>query len=93
MASHDALSLDALNLYGYHDDTTPFTRLLHPAIADEIRIMIPERLRVSNTWHLVYSLHQDGASLSTLYQNSRKFHDSMSGFVLVVKDHQEGVRV
>ncbi|OAA54505.1 oxidation resistance protein 1 [Niveomyces insectorum RCEF 264] len=64
-------------------------RLLTPAIAEEIRIMVPERLRIEDAWQLAYSLEQDGASLATLYAKTAAYAASRSGFVLVVQD-QEG---
>ena len=80
--------LDPLILRGYRDGTT---RLLSTAVAEEIRAMVPERLRIAEDWKLVYSLEQDGASLSTLYQKCRVFERLRVGFVLVVKDQEGGV--
>ncbi|KAL2203633.1 oxidation resistance protein 1 [Sarocladium strictum] len=63
--------------------------LLTHGIAEEIRAMIPERLRITEDWKIVYSLEEDGASLATLYQKCRHFEGKRVGFVLVVKD-QDG---
>jgi hypothetical protein len=81
--------LDPLVLHGYKDDTPGTARLLSHAVAEEIRTMVPERLRITEDWRLIYSLEQDGSSLSTLYQKCRQFHGARVGFVLVVRD-QEG---
>ncbi|KAI9901390.1 hypothetical protein N3K66_003207 [Trichothecium roseum] len=81
--------LDPLVLHGFKDSTPDKARLLSHAVAEEIRTMVPERLRITEDWRLVYSLEQDGASLATLYQNCRQFQGRRVGFVLVVKD-QEG---
>lgn len=81
--------LDPLVLHGYRDNTPDSARLLSHAVAEEIRAMVPERLRILDDWSLVYSLEQDGASLSTLYQKCRHFTGRRVGFVLVVRD-QEG---
>lgn len=81
--------LDPLVLHGYKDDTPDTARLLSNAVAEEVRAMVPERLRIVEDWRLVYSLEQDGASLTTLYQKCRQFHGARAGFVLVVRD-QEG---
>ncbi|KAH7325113.1 oxidation resistance protein 1 [Stachybotrys elegans] len=82
--------LDPLVLHGYRESTPDNTRLLSPAIAEEVRNMIPERLRITEDWRLVYSLQQDGASLNTLYQKCRQFEGKRVGFVLVVKDQEGG---
>lgn len=81
--------LDPLVLHGYKDSTPDTAKLLSHAVAEEVRAMVPERLRILDDWRLVYSLEQDGASLSTLYQMCRQYAGRRVGFVLVVKD-QEG---
>ncbi|PFH63042.1 hypothetical protein XA68_10083 [Ophiocordyceps unilateralis] len=65
--------------------------LLTTTVAEEIRAMVPERLRIVEDWRLVYSLEQDGASLATLYQRARPFDGCRVGFVLVVKDQEGGI--
>ncbi|TFB07524.1 Oxidation resistance protein 1 [Trichoderma ghanense] len=82
--------LDPVVLHGYKDSTPPESRLLTPAVAEEIRTMVPERLRISEDWRLVYSLAQNGTSLATLYQTCRQFEGMRVGFVLVVKDQEGG---
>ncbi|KAK7414137.1 oxidation resistance protein 1 [Neonectria punicea] len=82
--------LDALVLHGYRENTEDSAKLLSPAVAEEIRTMIPERLRIVDDWHLIYSLEQDGASMSTLYQRCRQYEGKRAGFVLVVKDQEDG---
>ncbi|PHH79409.1 hypothetical protein CDD80_4862 [Ophiocordyceps camponoti-rufipedis] len=64
--------------------------LLSTTVAEEIRAMVPERLRIVEDWRLVYSLERDGASLATLYQRARPFDGCRVGFVLVVKDQEGG---
>ncbi|KAI5466505.1 hypothetical protein BGZ63DRAFT_347947 [Mariannaea sp. PMI_226] len=83
--------LDPLVLHGYRDSTPESAKLLSSAIAEEIRTMIPERLRIVDDWHLIYSLDQDGASLATLYQRCRQYEGKRAGFVLVVKDQEGGI--
>lgn len=85
--------LEALTLKGFREDTPPHARLLTPAIAEEIRIMVPARLGLGDVWNLVYSLDQDGASLATLYEKCGKYQGQRVGFVLVVKDNEGGVSV
>ncbi|KAF7555038.1 hypothetical protein G7046_g6661 [Stylonectria norvegica] len=82
--------LDPLVLHGYKSNTPRSARLLAAAVAEEIRTMIPERLRIVDDWHLIYSLDQDGASLGTLYQSCRQFEGQRAGFVLVIKDQEGG---
>ena len=83
--------LDPLVLHGYRDNTSDSAKLLTNGVAEEIRTMIPERLRIVDDWYLTYSLERDGASLSTLYQRCRQFEGQRAGFVLVVKDREGGV--
>jgi len=83
--------LEPLQLKGFSADTPASARLLTPTIAEEIRIMVPARLGISEEWDLVYSLDQDGASLATLYEKCAKYSGKRVGFVLVVKDCEGGV--
>ncbi|KAH6677768.1 hypothetical protein F5X68DRAFT_36070 [Plectosphaerella plurivora] len=82
--------LDPIVLHGYKSSTTADARLLSHAIAEEIRIMLPERLRIVEDWRLLYSLEQDGASLATLYQKAAAVYGRRIGFVLVVRDEAGG---
>ncbi|KAF5006546.1 hypothetical protein F66182_15822, partial [Fusarium sp. NRRL 66182] len=41
------------------------TTILSRALAEEIRLLVPPRLQLVDTWHLAYSLERDGSSLST----------------------------
>jgi hypothetical protein len=63
-------------------------QLLTRALAEEIRLLVPPRLQLVDTWRLAYSLDRDGASLSTLYEHCREFsHRSpRAGYVLIVRD-------
>lgn len=83
--------LDPLVLHGYDEGPVDTARLLTSGIAEEIRTMVPERLRITENWKIIYSLEQDGASLSTLYQKCRDFEGQRVGFVIVVKDRDGGV--
>lgn len=85
--------LEPLELKGFRDDTTEAARLLTPAVAEEIRIMVPERQRIVDEWNLVYSLDQDGASLGTLYSKCDGFDGTRASFVLVVRDTEGGVSI
>ncbi|KAK3320026.1 oxidation resistance protein 1 [Cercophora scortea] len=83
--------LEPLQLNGFDLDTAADARLLTPAIAEEIRIMVPARLTIADEWNLVYSLDQDGASLATLYEKCAVYRGQRLGFVLVVKDCEGGI--
>lgn len=83
--------LEPLQLKGFRDDTKDSSRLLTSAVAEEIRIMVPERQRIDDEWNLVYSLDQDGASLGTLYKACSPYVGERASFVLVVRDNDGGV--
>ncbi|KAH9890872.1 TLD-domain-containing protein [Xylariomycetidae sp. FL2044] len=83
-------SLEPLILRGYRADTDPEEQLLSRGIAEEIRTFLPERLKIMEDWKLVYSLYQNGSSLSTLYQLCEEYRGQRVGFVLVVRDGKEG---
>ncbi|RCI11533.1 hypothetical protein L249_7485 [Ophiocordyceps polyrhachis-furcata BCC 54312] len=73
-----------------HGSSSMAAGLLTATVAEEIRAMVPERLRIVEDWRLVYSLERDGASLATLYQRARPYDGCRVGFVLVVKDQEGG---
>lgn len=83
--------LDPIILHGFKESTPTSARLLSNGVAEEIRIMLPERLRIMEDWNLIYSLEQDGASLATLYQKAAVYQGRRVGFVLVVRDDAGGV--
>lgn len=83
--------LEPLVLKGVRDDTPARARLLTPAIAEEIRMLVPARLGIVDEWNLVYSLDQDGASLATLYEKCGLYEGRRVGYVLVVRDCDGGV--
>ena len=62
--------------------------LLTRALAEEIRLLVPPRLQLVDTWQLAYSLERDGSSLATLYDHCNEYsHRSQrAGYVLVVRD-------
>ncbi|KAI4158239.1 MAG: hypothetical protein LQ342_007613 [Letrouitia transgressa] len=61
--------------------------ILTRSLAEEIRLLIPPRLQLLESWSLVYSLDLHGVSLATLYAKctSRSLPKGTS-FVLVVRD-------
>ncbi|KAK6952618.1 hypothetical protein Daesc_004908 [Daldinia eschscholtzii] len=83
-------SLEPLTLRGYRPDTGEDERLLARGLAEEIRTFLPERLKIAEDWKLIYSLYQDGSSLSTLYKRCEEYRGRRVGFVLVVRDGKEG---
>jgi len=62
--------------------------LLTRSLAEEIRLLVPPRLQLLDTWHLAYSLDRDGSSLATLYENCKTYsrRSQRAGYVLVVRD-------
>ncbi|KAL4960769.1 putative oxidative stress response protein Oxr1 [Aspergillus stella-maris] len=84
--------LTPLTLLANEDDTpiplAPQNQLLTRALAEEIRLLVPPRLQLVDTWRLAYSLDRDGASLSTLYENCRAVssRSPRAGYVLVIRD-------
>ncbi|KAL8761675.1 MAG: hypothetical protein Q9184_002210 [Pyrenodesmia sp. 2 TL-2023] len=66
--------------------------ILTRALAEEIRLLVPPRLQLCESWNLVYSLEEDGVSLTTLYNKCQSCSTQKGGsFVLVVKDAAGGV--
>ncbi|OJD15386.1 oxidation resistance protein 1 [Emergomyces pasteurianus Ep9510] len=70
----------------------PSHMLLTRSLAEEIRLLVPPRLQLLDTWQLAYSLDRDGSSLSTLYDKCREFSNKSqrAGYVLVVRDSSAG---
>lgn len=87
----DLPPLDPVTLRGYHEGTPPGSRLLGSALAEEIRTLIPERMKLVDDWDLIFSLAQDGASLGTMYSRARSYKGTRAGFVMVVRDSSGGV--
>lgn len=66
--------------------------ILTRSLAEEIRLLIPPRLQLCDSWFLAYSLEEDGVSLTTLYQKcGRPSISKDSSFILVIKDAAGGV--
>lgn len=47
---------------------------------------MPSRLQLVDSWKLIFSLDQNGASLKTLFEKCDEYTGQRGGFVLVVKD-------
>lgn len=60
--------------------------ILSRALAEEIRLLVPTRLELVDTWALIYGLELHGASLATLYDKCEAFRGKRGGFVVVVRD-------
>lgn len=70
----------------------PSAQILSTALAEEIRLLVPPRLQLAETWQLVYSLEEDGVSLATLYNKCGAGSlPKRSSFVLAVRDAAGGV--
>ena len=61
-------------------------QLLSLSLAEEVRLLIPPRLQLVDSWDLRYSLERDGVSLATLYQKCDEDRGKRGGWVLVVRD-------
>lgn len=83
--------LTPLSLEGWSEGTRDRSKLLSRQLAEEIRLLIPPRLQLVETWKLAYSLEQDGVSLATLYQHCEELRGKRGGYVLVVRDGEGGV--
>ncbi|KAL9602930.1 MAG: hypothetical protein Q9219_001455 [cf. Caloplaca sp. 3 TL-2023] len=71
---------------------SPSSVILTRALAEEIRLLVPPRLQLCESWSLVYSLEEDGVSLTTLYNKcAGSSIPKGSSFVLVVKDAAGGI--
>ncbi|KAL8840560.1 MAG: hypothetical protein Q9170_001246, partial [Blastenia crenularia] len=65
--------------------------ILTRALAEEVRLLLPPRLQLVESWSLVYSLEEDGVSLTTLYKKCRDPSIPKGGsFILVIKDAAGG---
>lgn len=79
--------LTSLSLIGFDPTSPRSAQILSRTLAEEIRLLLPPRLQLVDTWSLTYSLEQDGVSLATLYNKcSSPNLPSRSSFVLVVRD-------
>lgn len=83
--------LTALNLQGWKSSTGERAKLLTRTLAEEIRLLFPARNQLVDRWRLIYSLDQDGSSLSTLYKKADDYRGKRGGFVLVVRDGDNNV--
>lgn len=68
--------------------------LLTRSLAEEIRLLIPPRLQLVDSWRLAYNLQLHGSSLTTLYEHCEDVLGALGstrrgGFVLVVQDGSE----
>ena len=83
-----ASSFDSLSEPEPNPDPDSLQQLLTRALAEEIRLLVPARLQLVDTWRLAYSLDRDGASLGTLYAKCKDAasRSPRAGFVLVVRD-------
>ncbi|MCJ1307750.1 oxidation resistance protein 1 [Agyrium rufum] len=84
-------ALTPLTLKGQRSSTTLAAQILSRALAEEIRLLVPPRLQLRSEWMLVYSIEQDGTSLSTLYTKCREASEKKNGFVLVIRDSLGGI--
>jgi hypothetical protein len=84
VANFEPPPLTPVRLHGYAD--TAKIRLLDDDLCEEIRHLLPARLQLYDSWQLMYSLEQHGASLGTLYNRLRLPTDKRPGYIMVIKD-------
>jgi len=77
--------LTPLTLKSLHKRTS---HVLTRALAEEIRLLVPPRLQLVDSWRLAYSLETDGASLATLYKCCEEISTRIqrAGYVIAVRD-------
>ena len=71
-----------------HGKTPEDELLLSSSLAEEIRLLIPPRLQLVDTWRLAYSLEHDGSSLATLYEHCANIsiRTQSAAYVIVIQD-------
>lgn len=67
-------TLPPLHLVGRTDDVHP---VISPSLAEELRQHLPHISKEARKWTLVYSLEQNGISLSTLYRLSADYEGAV----------------
>ncbi|KAF4556143.1 TLD-like protein [Elsinoe fawcettii] len=83
--------LTPLTLAGFKESTPHKSRLLNKALAEEIRLLIPPRLQLVDTWKLAYSLEQDGTSLASLFKLCEPYRGKRGGFILTIRDSEGAI--
>ncbi|CAI2163752.1 17307_t:CDS:2 [Funneliformis geosporum] len=73
-----------IELRGRNSDTEP---VLSIDMAEQIRQLLPRRVRLFPTWNLLYSLDQDGTSMTTMYFKVK----DKGPLIVAVKDMNEQV--
>lgn len=86
--------LTPLNLQHELPEEKTDNLLLTKSLAEEIRLLVPPRLQLVDTWRLAYNLELNGSSLSTLYDHCEQALGPLGGtqrggFVLLVQDGSE----
>ncbi|KAJ9652319.1 oxidation resistance protein 1 [Neophaeococcomyces mojaviensis] len=86
--------LSPLQLSHSLSDTRAESLLLTRSLAEEIRLLIPPRLQLVDSWRLAYNLELHGSSLGTLYEHCERALGALGstqrgGFVLLVQDGSE----
>jgi len=71
-----------------HDKTH---RILKEALAEEIRLLLPPRLQLVDSWKSIYSLERDGTSLTRLYHLCDAYRGKRGGFIIAIKDTKGAV--
>lgn len=83
--------LTPVALSGYKPSTSASEQILSRQLAEEIRLLVPPRLQLVEKWRLLFSLDQDGSSLSTLFDKCEDHESSRGGFVMAIRDTSGGI--
>ncbi|KAK5942875.1 oxidation resistance protein 1 [Knufia obscura] len=86
--------LTSLDLSHNLSESQAESLLLTRSLAEEIRLLVPPRLQLVDSWRLAYNLQLHGSSLGTLYDHCDRVLGALGstkrgGFVLVVQDGSE----
>ena len=86
--------LTPLNLSHTLSESQADSLLLTRSLAEEIRLLVPARLQLVDSWRLAYNLQLHGSSLGTLYDHCDQVLGALGstkrgGFVLVIQDGSE----
>ncbi|KAG9291818.1 hypothetical protein G9A89_012103 [Geosiphon pyriformis] len=76
--------MSPVKLFNRKPDTDP---VLDTNIAEQIRQQLPRRLRLEPAWTLLYSIDQDGTSMTTMYYNIK----DKGPLILAIKDEENQV--
>ncbi|GMM42636.1 hypothetical protein FOG51_01341 [Hanseniaspora uvarum] len=99
-SSSSSLSTDFIPVSLSDYKNTTKHRLLKEEMVSDLRTLMPMRVKLYKTWTLLYSMEENGSSLSTLYRCCQKDYDeyrykqqsfSRNGYLLIIQDMKDGI--